>query len=60
MAEAGEKKKKTLHFPDSLAAKVLDLICVSPKRIPHGDLNLGTKLNGREADLRTSICWHRE
>lgn len=59
MAEAGEKKIK-IHFPDSLAAKVLDLICVSPKRIPHGDLNLGTKSNERKADLRTSICWHRE
>lgn len=39
--------ERKLHSPDSLAAKVLDLISNSPNRIPHGDLDLGTELSGR-------------
>lgn len=39
--------ERKLHSPDSLAAKVLDLISNSPNRIPHGDLDLGTESSGR-------------
>lgn len=39
--------ERKLHSPDSLAAKVLDLISNSPNRIPHGGLDVGTELSGR-------------
>lgn len=41
------RPERKLHSPDSLVAKVLDLISNSPNRIPHGDLDLGTELSGR-------------
>lgn len=43
----GLRLERKLHSPDSLAAKVLDLISNSPNRIPHGDLDLGAELSGR-------------
>lgn len=53
-------ERRKLHFPDPLAARVLDLIYISSKRIPHRDSDLGTELSEKETGLRTSICWHRE
>lgn len=48
-------ERRKLHFSDPLAARVLDLIYISSKRIPHRDLDLGTELSERERDRPQDI-----
>lgn len=51
-------ERRKVHFPDSLAAKVLDLIYVSPNRIPCRDLDLETELPGeRQPSGHHLLAW---